>query len=176
MGFSRATIGSLVLLVFVSIMYAGIEMRILSFHYTPPILGPILAMSPFDGDENSDSKALTTSPYSVEVVTFPKPVVTPQTPSSFTALGKPILNMSSTTQEGTWQFKATRDSKAYGFTTNQCDIAFPGLFAEIERGVQSQKSSGSNITTDDIDISWADSGVVRAMVFDQEVRVWFHHF
>lgn len=68
----------------------------------------------------------------------------------------------------TWEFTAARDARVYGLTTEQCDSAFPGLFAEIKRAVTYQKNT-RQITPDDIDISWKENGAVRALIIDQQV-------
>lgn len=70
---------------------------------------------------------------------------------------------------GDWKFNSTRDSNTYTLSTEQCHSAFPGLFAEIERGVATRKALGT-ITPEQIDISSRGNGALRAMILDQQVR------
>ena len=67
-----------------------------------------------------------------------------------------------------WKFDPSRDSTAYILDSEQCQSAFPGLFAEIERGVASRKELG-NITAEDLDISPRGNGAVHALILDQQV-------
>jgi hypothetical protein len=67
-----------------------------------------------------------------------------------------------------WVFNSTRDAGDHGLRTEQCEAAFPSLFQEIERAASYRKTVG-RITLDDVDISWAKAGVVRAMIVKQQV-------
>jgi hypothetical protein len=94
-------------------------------------------------------------------------------PLSTTSVVTATPSVSSTTEtHKEWKFNATRDSRAYGLTTEQCESAFPGLFTEIERAVAYRKSVGQ-ISPEDIDISSRDNGCVQAMIVDQQVRAIF---
>jgi hypothetical protein len=78
-----------------------------------------------------------------------------------------------------WSFDVARDSKKFDLNDEQCDVAFPGLFLEIERAVAYRKTIGQ-VKLEEIDISSeedvATGGVVRAMIIDQQVRNLFIHF
>lgn len=49
----------------------------------------------------------------------------------------------------------------------QCELAFPGLFEEIERPKRSRRRR--KITQDEIDAIQPRNGYVRAMIYDQQV-------
>lgn len=67
-----------------------------------------------------------------------------------------------------WQFNTTRDERNYGMTDEQCDIAFPGLWQDIER-VTSQSRRKGNITFHDLEKSAEGSEVVRVLIYDRQV-------
>lgn len=68
-----------------------------------------------------------------------------------------------------WTFSPETDGADYGLSDQQCDAAFPQMYAELNRAVAYTHAAG-NITADDVDISWKESGVVRAMIYDRVVR------
>lgn len=67
-----------------------------------------------------------------------------------------------------WAFDAKRDAKNFGLSPEQCDAAFPKLWAEIDRAVAHRKKVG-NITPDEVKIGWKIDGIVRAMIYDRQV-------
>ncbi|TWU70633.1 hypothetical protein ED733_001181 [Metarhizium rileyi] len=69
-----------------------------------------------------------------------------------------------------WKFNSDRDANTYSLDSEQCNIAFPGLFAEIERGVATQKALG-NITPKQLNISGRGRGALRGMIVDQQLYV-----
>ena len=69
-----------------------------------------------------------------------------------------------------WTFNATRDERVFGLSLEQCDASFPMLFNEINRATQYQLRRQNKVTPEDLDISWAEHGLVRAMIVDQQVR------
>lgn len=75
-----------------------------------------------------------------------------------------------------WKFNPVRDANSYSLDSEQCNMAFPGLFAEIERGVDAQRARG-NITPKQLNISERGRGALRGMIVDQQVRAAFaqHH-
>jgi len=68
-----------------------------------------------------------------------------------------------------WEFNATRDAYNYGLSPEQCDAAFPGMWAELDRAVAHRKNVG-NITPAHVTIDWKIDGIVRAMIYDRQVR------
>ena len=67
-----------------------------------------------------------------------------------------------------WRFDSARDANSYSLDAEQCNIAFPGLFKEIERSVAMQKTLGK-ITSKQLNISERDRGALRGMIIDQRV-------
>jgi hypothetical protein len=67
-----------------------------------------------------------------------------------------------------WHFNNTRDANTYGLSIDQCNVAFPGLFDDIERAAGYRKRIGA-YEPDDIDISWTQYGAVRAAILNQRV-------
>jgi hypothetical protein len=90
-----------------------------------------------------------------------------------TAACPTVLQGPSAQGKGQWSFNSTRDERAYGLTAEQCDVAFPGLFTEIDRAVEYRRKVG-NITPEDVDISWKDKCAVRAVILDQQVGLLTH--
>lgn len=87
--------------------------------------------------------------------------------SGKTGQGAPTLSQPGPA-EG-WSFDAKRDAKNYGLSPEQCDAAFPKLWAEIDRAVAHRKKVG-NITPDEVKIGWKIDGIVRAMIYDRQVN------
>ena len=81
-----------------------------------------------------------------------------------TALGNP----ESQAKDPDWTFDVQRDGGNYGLNDWQCQAAFPQLYAELNRALAYRHAEG-NITIEDLDISWRDRGLVRAMIYDREV-------
>ncbi|KAK0637551.1 Protein O-glucosyltransferase 1 [Lasiodiplodia hormozganensis] len=69
-----------------------------------------------------------------------------------------------------WAFDAKRDAKNFGLSPEQCDAAFPKLWAEIDRAVAHRKKVG-NITPDEVKIGWKIDGIVRAMIYDRQLFI-----
>ncbi|KAK9440041.1 DUF821 domain-containing protein [Metarhizium brunneum] len=69
-----------------------------------------------------------------------------------------------------WKFNPVRDANSYSLDSEQCNMAFPGLFAEIERGVDAQKARG-NITPKQLNISERGRGALRGMIVDQQLYI-----
>lgn len=69
-----------------------------------------------------------------------------------------------------WAFDTERDSKNYGLSAEQCSVAFEGLFDEVDRAVEYTKKRGKNISSTDLDLGWAKSGLIRAMIYNHQVN------
>lgn len=67
--------------------------------------------------------------------------------------------------DGTWDYHRDRDNLL--LSQEQCDLAFPGLFADIERARASRE--GRPITLQELDSITPKNGYVRAMIYDQQV-------
>ena len=67
--------------------------------------------------------------------------------------------------DGRWNF--TRDARNLLLNDTQCDQAFPDLFHEIDRSVNSRRNH--HITRKEIDEVGITRGYIRAMLYDQQV-------
>jgi hypothetical protein len=68
-----------------------------------------------------------------------------------------------------WSFDHRRDQRNFGLSDDQCDVAFPDLYREIDRAVAWRRGSGlQNITPADLDVKWK-AEMLRAMIFDGQV-------
>lgn len=68
---------------------------------------------------------------------------------------------------GRWNYQ--RDADNLILNSHQCEQAFPGLFEEVERPVKDRWNS--HITVEELDSLPQQNGYVRAMIYDQQVRV-----
>jgi hypothetical protein len=68
--------------------------------------------------------------------------------------------------DGRWNF--TRDARNLMMNDTQCDLAFPDLFKEIDRAVESRKNR--RISLKDVDSVQPIKGYTRAMIYDNQVR------
>ncbi|EME45725.1 hypothetical protein DOTSEDRAFT_71425 [Dothistroma septosporum NZE10] len=79
-----------------------------------------------------------------------------------------------------WEYVYTRDSRNPALSRDQCQIAFPKLFRDLERGVAYWDDHGHIISQKDTDISWCTRGCVRALTYENELRILetrnTHHF
>jgi hypothetical protein len=87
------------------------------------------------------------------------------------ASNQAILTGNATEEEeqGYWTFKYPRDKNNYGLDAAQCDSAFPGQYEDIERAVKVRKRWGK-VTEADLDSLQLTKGMVRAMIYNREVR------
>ncbi|KAH7319226.1 glycosyl transferase family 90-domain-containing protein [Rhexocercosporidium sp. MPI-PUGE-AT-0058] len=69
-----------------------------------------------------------------------------------------------------WSFDKSRDARDYTLTADQCNTAFPGLYAEIDGAVAYRKKIG-RLAPEDVDISLSKQGLVRALIADQQLYV-----
>lgn len=69
-----------------------------------------------------------------------------------------------------WAFDTARDERNFGLSDEQCLLAFPDFYREIDRAVATRESFGP-VTLNDVDISWREGNeMVRAMIYDRQVR------
>ncbi|KAJ8069064.1 hypothetical protein OCU04_002735 [Sclerotinia nivalis] len=68
---------------------------------------------------------------------------------------------------GTWNY--TRDYRNLFLTQKQCDVAFPGLFEEVERPVRLRRNK--KVLRKELDDTPALNGFIRAMIFDQQLYI-----
>lgn len=57
------------------------------------------------------------------------------------------------------------------FTAAQCNQNFPQLYHEIERAARYWKDRHHALTSKDVEISWRDSGALRILVVENELRI-----
>ena len=68
-----------------------------------------------------------------------------------------------------WSFDTQRDERNYGLSDQQCLLAFPDFYQEIDRAVSSREVLGP-ITRSDLDISWREGDeMLRAMIYNRQV-------
>lgn len=80
----------------------------------------------------------------------------------------PSLPLSSPeTNDGKWEFVPARDAEDYGLSREQCRIAFPKLFVEIEKSVAARKDKP--ITAKELNSKKVGEGMVRVIVHQGEV-------
>jgi hypothetical protein len=68
---------------------------------------------------------------------------------------------------GSWNF--TRDARNLQMNDSQCDLAFPDLYAEIDRAVELRKNH--RITLKEVDSVRPIRGYNRAMIYDNQVEI-----
>lgn len=69
----------------------------------------------------------------------------------------------------TWSYEWERDRNNHGLTTEQCDIAFPELYNEIDRAAVYWKDK--KITPQSIELARGNDGGVRVLIHDQQLRI-----
>lgn len=70
-----------------------------------------------------------------------------------------------------WQFKYKRDGRNFGLSEEHCKVAFPGLFKEIDRAVKHRKDVVGKVTPDELEVGWRGDGIVRAMIYENQLYV-----
>jgi hypothetical protein len=70
-----------------------------------------------------------------------------------------------------WEFVSTRDGDDYGLSEEQCNIAFPKLFFELEKSVKQREANGSLITSKEVQSRKVEDGMVRGIIYDGEVSI-----
>jgi hypothetical protein len=69
-----------------------------------------------------------------------------------------------------WSFDPQRDSKNYGLSASQCNVAFQPLFNEITRASKFTQQNG-RVSPSNLDISWTKQGAVHALIQDRQVSL-----
>jgi hypothetical protein len=64
-----------------------------------------------------------------------------------------------------WSFEPLKHSENVALNRQQCDVAFPSLWYEIDRSVSFWKHDLSRlITANDTSLEWQEQGVFRALI------------
>ena len=72
--------------------------------------------------------------------------------------------------KSTWKFQYGRDDKNEGLSQGQCDVAFPGLYEDINLGKRYWGDAG-NITASEIDKIKLVNGMTRAMIYNGQLYI-----
>lgn len=75
------------------------------------------------------------------------------------------------TYQGDWRYDYARDGKNYGLSEEQCNLAFPELYEEVDRAVAYRRAVGQNVSLQDMEVGWRGDGIVRAMIRDNQLYV-----
>lgn len=71
-----------------------------------------------------------------------------------------------------WTYDPLKHAENFGLTRQQCDIAFPDLWYEIDRSVSVWKNDiKRSITTNDTALDWRDEGAFRALIHRNQLRI-----
>ncbi|KAI5366249.1 putative glycosyl transferase CAP10 domain-containing protein [Septoria linicola] len=70
-----------------------------------------------------------------------------------------------------WQYDPSRDARNHALTYDQCSIAFPKLYHEIDRAVAYWKGRKHQISEKDVDIEWTGKGGIRVLIYENELRI-----
>ena len=84
-------------------------------------------------------------------------------PSSPRPLKKPGVD--------TWLFETERDARNIGLSSDQCDVAFPDLYYEIDRAVSVWQKREHTISQDDIKISWRNDAAFQVLIQNNQLRI-----
>lgn len=69
----------------------------------------------------------------------------------------------------TWLWDRKRDGRNYGLDEEQCHIAFPLLYKEIDRAVAYRRRN--KIRVEELDTAWRGDGIVRAMIWNNQLYI-----
>ena len=73
-----------------------------------------------------------------------------------------VQEISTTPPNGSWEFVAERDALNHGLSDEQCRLAFPKLFVEVDKTASLKQDT--RITYKDLDSREVENGMVRAIV------------
>jgi len=69
-----------------------------------------------------------------------------------------------------WKYEYRRDRRDYGLSEEQCSVAFPELYEEVDRAVAYRQKRG-NIALEELDVGWRGDGIVRALIHDNQLYI-----
>ena len=73
-------------------------------------------------------------------------------------------------QEKPWTFTYPRDARNFGLSEAQCTTAFPALYADLARATTHRKRTQS-ISLSELDTAWRGDGIVRAMIYSNQLYI-----
>ncbi|KAJ6014254.1 hypothetical protein N7540_008845 [Penicillium herquei] len=91
----------------------------------------------------------------------------PKTSQSHTQLRCPLPD--TTPSNGTWEFLVERDGQNHGLSEEQCNIAFPKLFVEIDKSAALKQES--RIAYKELDSRDVEDGMVRGIIDQGELYI-----
>ncbi|GIZ43286.1 hypothetical protein CKM354_000651800 [Cercospora kikuchii] len=71
----------------------------------------------------------------------------------------------------TWSFNSTRDARNHALSPSECSVAFPQLYHELDRSVKYWQSRDHKISPQDTNVSWTGKGGLRALIYENELRI-----
>jgi hypothetical protein len=77
-------------------------------------------------------------------------------------------------KDDNWEFIANRDGDNYGLSDEQCRMAFPKLFVEIDKSVATRINANKPITWKELNSRKLADGMVRGIVDRGEVSFFIH--
>lgn len=72
-----------------------------------------------------------------------------------------------TPPNGSWEFVAERDASNHGLSDEQCRLAFPKLFVEVDKSALLKREK--RVTYKDLDSREVEDGMVRAIIDQGQV-------
>lgn len=112
---------------------------------------------------------------STKLPTNHETLISPVSPNNFTRTSATYSTPNASSQPTvvaipiqSWEFNHSRDAGGFGLTSEQCNLAFPGLFTEINRAVEYRENIGA-VTPKDLDTTWKKEDIFRASIVDQQV-------
>ncbi|KAI9926492.1 hypothetical protein ASPWEDRAFT_118903 [Aspergillus wentii DTO 134E9] len=70
-----------------------------------------------------------------------------------------------------WEFAVERDGNNHGLSDEQCHIAFPKLFVEIDKSASWRRENDKRITFKDLESRTVEDGMVRGMIVQGELYI-----
>ncbi|KAF2217882.1 hypothetical protein CERZMDRAFT_24358, partial [Cercospora zeae-maydis SCOH1-5] len=70
-----------------------------------------------------------------------------------------------------WYFNSTHDARNHALDPTECSIAFPRLYHDLDRSVKYWQGRNHKISPRDTNISWTGKGGLRALIYENELRI-----
>lgn len=80
--------------------------------------------------------------------------------------------LSEDTPPSNWTYQPLKNAESFDLTREQCNIAFPGLWYEIDRAVSFWKNDiGRSIIPEDTNLDWREQGAFKALIHRNQLRI-----